>query len=534
MTVDLDQENRDRGFSLVELLVVIVILGVLSTVVVFAVRGGRTEASAAACDADRATISRAEEVFSAERGTYGTEDELVDSGVLHATSEMHDVQVSDASYLITDAARCVDSTTSSGSGVAQLKAGSIPGSVVAGQVIDPPLTVTLLDEKGATSSIGPTSVTLSLEGADGATLSGTTTVLSVDGVATFSDLTVDKAGADYRFTAAADGAVSTFSSLLEVTAADAVKLGFVGQPESATKSVAFATQPLVAVQDRFGNAVATATADISMAITSGTGSAGAQLTCTASSISPTNGFAGFDGCQINKTGSGYSLTATATDLASAVSNVFDVNGTASKLAVVTQPNSAVAGATLAPIVVVIQDSSGNLVVDSTATVTMTINKNIASMSGTFTVDAIDGVATFSDLAIVSAAASYRLTMTSTGLKSTNTATFDVTPGAATQLAFSKQPGGGKAAKNWSSQPSITIQDSYGNIVSTGTADIQLDLDPATGPAGATLSCKVNPRAAVGGTAKFAGCQIDHPGTGYVITATSDSLNGTRSEPLTIT
>ncbi|MCB0957373.1 MAG: type II secretion system protein, partial [Ilumatobacter sp.] len=48
--------KKDRGFTLVELLIVIVILGILATVTVFAVRGITNKGQESACAADKKTI----------------------------------------------------------------------------------------------------------------------------------------------------------------------------------------------------------------------------------------------------------------------------------------------------------------------------------------------------------------------------------------------------------------------------------------------------------------------------------------------
>jgi len=61
------QKTRsDKGFTLVELLIVIVILGILATVTVFAVRGITSKAKDNSCAAEQRTIETAIEAFYAD------------------------------------------------------------------------------------------------------------------------------------------------------------------------------------------------------------------------------------------------------------------------------------------------------------------------------------------------------------------------------------------------------------------------------------------------------------------------------------
>jgi prepilin-type N-terminal cleavage/methylation domain-containing protein len=60
----------DGGFTLVELLIVIVVLGILAGITVFGVARFRGDAQNAACKADLATVSVAADAYDASTGNY--------------------------------------------------------------------------------------------------------------------------------------------------------------------------------------------------------------------------------------------------------------------------------------------------------------------------------------------------------------------------------------------------------------------------------------------------------------------------------
>src|SRR5205807_163384 len=92
-----------------------------------------------------------------------------------------------------------------------------PSSAAAGAGITPAMQVAVQDAQGNPVTTATTSITLAIgtNPASG-TLAGTTTVAAVNGVATFSNLSIDTAGTGYTLTASATGLTGATSSVFNV------------------------------------------------------------------------------------------------------------------------------------------------------------------------------------------------------------------------------------------------------------------------------------------------------------------------------
>src|SRR2546423_1533809 len=122
---------------------------------------------------------------------------------------------------------------------------------------------------------------------------------------------------------------------------------------------------------------------------------------------------------------------------------FKVAMAGSQVGFTVQPTTTPAGAAITPAVqVAVQDALGNTVTSFSGTITVTpgVNQAGGTLAGHTTVTAVNGVATFADLSIDKVGTGYTLQATGAGL-TTASASFDVTPGAVTQPAFTVQPTG---------------------------------------------------------------------------------------------
>ena len=101
--ITMTKQHPDGGFTLVEVLLVIMIIGLLATVVMFSVGGITAEAQESTCAADARALSVATQSYFAQwavdsivpsgLGAERYERTLVDRGFLHGPSQFYDLDV---------------------------------------------------------------------------------------------------------------------------------------------------------------------------------------------------------------------------------------------------------------------------------------------------------------------------------------------------------------------------------------------------------------------------------------------------------
>jgi alpha-tubulin suppressor-like RCC1 family protein len=317
---------------------------------------------------------------------------------------------------------CTDTTTPPAPTALRFLAGP-SYSALAGAPITPAVRVVVEDSNGQIVADATNSVTIAIENnSEGAVLTGTTTVNAVDGIATFSDLRIDKVGVSYRLSASSLNLSPAQSPLVTVAAGLPSKIAFLVQPAAAIANTAMHAFS-VALQDAYGNATSgSLLVTLSLEANPGGGALTGNFVATTQ-----NGVANFTGITITKPGQ-YAIRAT-TVLGIATSAAFDITiGPATRLGFVAFQPVAPIGATLSPVVVAVQDIGGNTIVGASPAITLALAANSfgGTLGGTTTTAAVNGVATFSDLSIGKPGAGYTLVATTPALTgSFNSPSLDV-------------------------------------------------------------------------------------------------------------
>jgi len=440
-------------------------------------------------------------------------------------------------YTLAASAGALTGATSSGfnitPGIAtHLAFSAQPTNATAGVAIAPSVVVNALDANNNIATAYTANVVAAIgTNAGGGTLSGTSSVAAVAGVATFSNLSINKSGSGYTLHATSGSLTDATSSGFTISAAALSQLIFSSEPVATQAGSSIAPAVAVSGEDAFGNLVTTFTGNVTVAIGTNGGSPSPGTLSGTATQAAVGGVASFNNLSIDKSGSGYTLAATATGATAAASNAFDITaGAATKLAFSVGPAaSTTAGTVIAPpITVVAQDAFGNTVASFTGNIAMAIGTNpgTGNLAGTTSIAAVAGVATFSNLSIDKAGTGYTLAASSGALTNATSGAFNIIAGTATKLAFTVEPVNTIAGAGIAPSVAVSAQDALGNTDPTFTASVTVAITGGTGKAGANLGGTLS-HAAVAGVATFAGLTVDSSGTAYTLTATGGSLtNGT--------
>lgn len=388
-----------------------------------------------------------------------------------------------------------------------------PTTTTAGVIISPSVVATVTNASGG--GVSGLRVDVSLYSGDG-TLNGTLSqVTDSNGNATFNDLYLTVAG-QYQFAFDVPGVVTNTSSTFNVTAAAPFQLGFQTMPSTTgTAGVALATEPVVAVEDAYGNVVSNVTDVITASQ-----AAGGNLNQTSGNsvqVTTVSGTAAFSGLYITNAGAS---TLTFTDgvltLTTNSANIVISPNVPGSVTVRQEPSSVgQVGIVLStqPIVNVM-DAYGNAVANGTPVVA----RASVPVLGDATETTVGGVATYNALMFTNVG-DFTLTFTA-GSVSANSATISISPGPASTVEWTTQPGSAVAGSPFGQQPVLRTVDAGGNITTLGLGATQLvvvHLISGSGLVGNSLTYNIGTSGS-NGVITFQNLQINTPGAGNILSA----------------
>ncbi len=390
-----------------------------------------------------------------------------------------------------------------------------PSSVTAGGGFG--LTVSVEDAFGNLVTGYGSEVTVGLVGGPpDATLGGSPGVAASGGVATFSGLSIDQAGAGYAIKASGGGLTAAISTAMTVTPAAASQLVVTVQPPSAvTAGSTFGLT--VSVEDSYGNLATSYGGPVAIALAGGP--PGASLGGS-ETVSASGGVASFAGLSLTRAGSSYSLEASGSGISSADSATFDVTPAAPALLAITgdPPASTTAGEPFG-LSVSVEDAFGNVATgfDGNISIALSGGPSGATLGGGTTVAAANGVADFADLILPRDGTGYSLQATSPQLAGARTARFAVVPATPARLVVTSQPPSSITAGSPFGL-AVAVEDAYGNVVTGDSGVLNVTLAGGASLAGATTVHLEH------GLGTFSGLMIDRAGTGDSLQVEASGLS----------
>jgi adhesin/invasin len=247
-----------------------------------------------------------------------------------------------------------------------------PSPVQVGTSITPAVQVSVLDLKGNVVTQASLDVTIST--CCTGQVAGTTTVTSVKGIATFSNIQLTQVG-NVTLTATATGLLSDYSKPFQVTVGKPAKLAFLSQPQNASSATSLPAVT-VALEDEFGNVNSAANGNVTIALKPGEGTGTLSGTLTVATIA---GVATFSDLSIDKVGT-YYLLGSADGYQGATSNAFSISaGAPTGTTISATPSTVLAdGQASTTLLVTTKDAAGNIVPYYHLTIDVTGSNNFLS------------------------------------------------------------------------------------------------------------------------------------------------------------
>ena len=321
------------------------------------------------------------------------------------------------------------------------------------------------------------------------------------------------------------------------------RLVFKTQPTSGTIG-----KPLSAVQIGFldvaGNPVVAGNT-VTIALGANPSNATLAGTLTQTGVA---GTATFGDLTVSAAGTGYTLVASSPGLPNLTSSTFDVGTTqgasqllfvdAESLTPLASPPSITTPAGLVPGFPAIRSVDAARSAVPNVPITISIFQNTQTVFSTTT--ATDGRGVFAlnssllPSTLFQTAGTYSIVVTSSAIAgATLTLPLTVTAGAAAALRFTASPTAGVAGAALTPPSQIAVVDQFGNLVTSATDSIVVQITQGTGDPNATLTGTHGGHAA-GGVLTLGNMIIDRPGTGYTLTAIAAGRTSTASGAFPVT
>jgi hypothetical protein len=419
---------------------------------------------------------------------------------------------------------------------AKLRVSTLASGAQINQTFTAQPVIEILDAQNNFVSTANQIITVSLTGSSPTgSIAGTTSVQAVNGVATFSGLSISGTTGTFELSYQSAG-LEGISQDLVVNAGAAAELSIFQPALGTAVGAPFITQPALVLRDSSGNQRVTAGLTITATVTQ-VDNFGTFLDGTTSATATTdeNGKATFSSLGlIGRNNTPYEITFTyqldANTSFTTTQTVTVTTGAPYSFELDRPAAGAISGKafTTQPLFL-IRDSGGNIVTNATNEITAAVSVN-GTLVGSDSKSAINGAAIFSGLGVSGTEGTYTLTYTSTDLVGVPndplTQTITLSAGDPSQIQITNAAGFSSGAAA-TTQPVITVKDASGNTVTDYVGSVTATF---TAPKANASLIGIQTRPFINGVATFSGLGIRGPtADDYAITFTSGVLTQTQSD-----
>lgn len=337
-----------------------------------------------------------------------------------------------------------------------------PQNAVAGQNLGS-IQVRLLDDSNTLITTNGYIISVAIQSNPGSsTIIGTASQATINGVATFSNLALNKVGTSYSLIFSGGSLMPAISQNFDIS---------VAALSASTSTLSISPASVVA------NDTATSTITATLRDAYGNPITGETVTFTSTGTyntivqpaSATNASGVATGTIRSSQSEVKTISFSAPAGLGTVSSTVTFTPYASQMVITAEPQDALAGQSLGSVQVQLRDLNNNAITTSGVSITAAIQNNpgTSTLSGTATQTTVSGVATFSNLSLNKTGTGYTLAFSSTGLSAVISQSFNISPAAisSTQSALVLNPTTQVADNTSTSTITLTLRDAYDNPIS---------------------------------------------------------------------